>query len=119
MNFLKENNEFENCVKNVCVYCMNLQKWSPLKNKYPKVYDVCHKRKGVFDFIIKYSSNEIKPFPMTKLLTYQDYVDKYKDRHFKISQFYGNLTLDKYKENIENIKKLIKKEGEAERTRTI
>ena len=113
MNFLKENNEFENCVKNVCVYCMNLQKWSPLKQKYPKVYDVYNKRKGVYDFINKFSSNEIKPFPVTKLLTYEDYIDKYKDRHFKISQFYGNLTVDKYNENIENIKELIKKEGEA------
>jgi hypothetical protein len=113
MNFLKENNEFENCVKNVCVYCMNLEKWSPLKQKYPKVYDVYNKRKEVYDFINKFSSNEIKPFPVTKLLTYEDYTKKYKDRHFKISQFYGNLTVDKYKENIKNIKELIKKEGEA------
>ena len=113
INFLKENKNFEDCIKHICVYCMNLKKWSPLKNKYSIIYDVCNLRKGVFEFISKFSSKEIKPFPITKLLTYQDYIDKYKDRHFKVSQFYGDLTIDKYKENIENIKSLIKTEAEA------
>ena len=113
MNFLKENEDFENCIKHVCIFCMNLEKWSPLKNKYSIIYDVCNKKKGVYDFISKFASKEIKPFPVTKLLTYQDYLDKYKDRHVKVSQFYGNLTLEKYKENIKNIQELIKKEGDS------
>ena len=112
MKFLKDNKDFENCIKNICIYCMNLQKWSPLKNKYPIIYKVCNNRTGVIDFINKFTDKEIKPFPVTKLLTYQDYVDKYKDRHLTVSKFYGDLTLEKYKKNLETIKKLIKKEGD-------
>ena len=113
MNFLGENKDFENCIKNVCVYCMNLERWSPLKNKYKIIYDVCNTRNGVSNFIKNFSSKEIKSFPITKLLTYQDYQDKYKDRHFKVSQFYGDLTVESYNENIKNITNLIKKEEQT------
>ena len=112
MKFLKDNKDFENCIKHICIYCMNLQKWSPLKDKYPIIYKVCSNRAGVIDFINKFTDKDIKPFPVTKLLTYQDYVDKYKDRHFTVSQFYGDLTVEKYKKNLEKIKKIIKKEGD-------
>ena len=113
MNFLGENKDFENCIKNVCVYCMNLERWSPLKKKYKIIYDVCNTRNGVSNFIKNFSSKEIKSFPITKLLTYQDYQDKYKDRHFKVSQFYGDLTVESYNENIKNITNLIKKEEQT------
>ena len=45
-------------------------------------------------FINEFSIEEIRPFSLTKLLTYKDYQDKYKERHFKISQFYGDLTVE-------------------------
>jgi serine/threonine protein kinase len=37
MDFLNDNNnkEFKDCIKNVCIYCMNLKKWGHLKEKYP------------------------------------------------------------------------------------
>lgn len=28
IDFIKENKDFENCIKNVCVFCMNLKKWA-------------------------------------------------------------------------------------------
>ena len=112
INFLKEDKDFENCIKNICVYCMNLEKWSPLKQKYPIIYDVCDNEDDVVNFINKFSSKDIKPFPITKLLTYDDYEDKYKDRHIKISEFYGDLTLEKYQKNIEGMKKLIQSDKE-------
>ena len=113
INFLGENKDFEKCIKNICVYCMNLEKWSPLKNKYKIIYGVYNTRNGVSNFIKKFSSKEIKPFPQTKLVTEQDYKDKYKDRHFKISQFYGDLTIESYNENLKNIKNLIKEEEQT------
>ena len=115
INFIKENKDFENCIKNMCIYCMNLGKWSPLKNKYKIIYGVYNDRNSVYKFISKFSSKEIKPFPITKLLTYKDYIDKYKDRHFTISSYYGDLTVEKYKKNIENIKHLIKEDGEEKK----
>ncbi len=113
MNFLKEDINFENCIKNVCVYCWNLKKWSPLKDKYKIIYNVCNMQNDVINFINKFSSTEIKAFPITKLLTYQDYLDKYKERHITISQFYGDLTPQSYKKNIEEMKLLVKKEKDA------
>ena len=36
-------------------------------------------------FIDKFSSKDIKPYPFTKLITYQDYLEKYKKYHYLIS----------------------------------
>ena len=113
INFLKENKDFENCIKKICVYCMNVQKWSILKNQYEKVHGVYNRTNDVVNFINQFSSKDIKPFPTTKLVTYNDYIDKYKDRHFSISQFYGDLTPETYQKNIEKIKLIVKEEGAA------
>ena len=110
MKFLDEDKNFKKYIKNVCVFCMNLDKWASLKDKYDLVYDVCTSQKQVVDFIKKFSSEEIKAYPLTKLITYNDYVDKYKDRHIKISQFYGDLTPETYKQNIKKMKKLVEEE---------
>jgi hypothetical protein len=91
INFLKENPEFEKCIKRICVFCQNVKYWSQLKNKYPIIDAVYRKRKEVnINFIEKYASKDIKAFPLTKLITYNEYLNKYKDRHYKISQFYGD-----------------------------
>jgi serine/threonine protein kinase len=111
INFIKEKPEFEKCIKRVCVFCWNLTKWSYLKDKYPIIDGVYKKRKEVnINFIEKYASKDIKAFPLTKLITYNEYLNKYKDRHFKISQFYGDLTPESYKENIKKMDLLIDEE---------
>ena len=40
-------------------------------------------------------------------------MDKYKERHFKISQFYGDLTPQTYQANIDKMKSLIEQEEEG------
>ena len=112
MEFLNKNKEFEKCINNVCVYCLNLKKWSKLKNDYKKVYGVFDKIKDVINFIKQSSTKEIKPFYIIKLITLNDYLVKYKDRHFMISQFYGNLNPETYKKYIENIKNNVKDKGD-------
>ena len=73
IKFLKENKDFENCIKKVCVYCWNLNKWLFLKDKYNNIIDiVCKKQADVINFINKYSSPDIKAYPLTKVITYQD-----------------------------------------------
>ena len=109
MNFLNKEPEFKSLIKNVCVYCANIQKWGPLKNKYDIIYDVVVNIKGIFDFINHFSSEKIKPYNVTKLITLDDYLDKYKDRHILISKFYGDLNPKKYNENIAKIKTSIDK----------
>ena len=68
MKFLDEDKKFKSIIKNVCVYCANIQKWGHLKNKYDIVYDVVISKKGVRHFIEDFSSENIKPYRITKLL---------------------------------------------------
>jgi len=112
MSFLENDKPFKDCIDKICVYCMDYDKWSFLKDKYEKIFDVYTDPDEVIEFINKFSSNDIKPFPITKILTYQDYIDKYKDRHIKISSFYGDMTVEEYKKNIKNMGLLIDFEGE-------
>ena len=115
MKFLDENPQFKSIIKNACVFCQNVEKWSPLKNKYNIIYDVSREPKSVVEFIKHFSLEEIKPYRVIKLITLKDYLKKYKDRHFKISQFYGDLTPETYKENIKKMKSLIEEEKKEDK----
>ena len=110
MSYLNSNIDFKNCIMKVCIFCWNLSKWSSLKDKYDIIYGVYNTQADVRKFIQKYSTKEIKPFHLTKLITFHDYMDKYKDRHQKISEFYGNMSIEDYKKNLEEMKKLVKQE---------
>ena len=113
MLFLEQNQDFKVCIINACIYCLNLAKYMPLKNKYSILYGVYNRQFEIVDFIKKFSSNKIKPFPITKLVTYEDYKEKYKKSHFTISQFYGKLTEEDYKIYYEKMKDLIEKDSKA------
>ena len=115
IKYLIKNREFLQCINKICVYCLDLNKWSPLKNKYnDKVYGVFNTTRDIISFIYKFAREDIKPFPITKLLTYNDYCEKYKYRHFRISSFYGDLTPETYNQNIKRINQLIKNEGKEQ-----
>ena len=111
MNYLSENKEFFDCINNVCIYCMNINKYMSLKENYPKIHnDIYNKPKDVLNFINKYSDAKIKAYPMTKLITFQEYKDKYRNRHFKVSNFYGNINLDIYTKYFKRMKYLVDEE---------
>ena len=113
MEYLNKNKDLKNCIANACVFCYNLGTWSKLLNKYNNILrGVYNIQTQVAEFIKKYSSKDIKPFPLTKLITLADYNNKYKDRHKKISEFYGNMSVEDYKKHLEEMKKLIKTEAE-------
>ena len=114
MAFLEENQDFKKCIINACIFCLNLKKYYPLKNKYPILHgNIYNRHFEVVNFINSFSNKKIKPFPVTKLITYEDYVQKYKDRHFKISQFYGNLTKETYNEYYQKMKAIIENESNS------
>ena len=114
MDFLEANQDFKRCIINACIYCLNVKKYKPLKDKYNILHnDIYNRQFEVVNFINMFSAKEIKPFPSTKLVTYEDYIQKYKDRHFKISQFYGNLTKETYEEYYKKMKDLIEKESNS------
>ena len=111
MKYMSKNKEFFDCIKNVCIYCMNINKYVSLKEKYPKIHDdIYNKPKDVLNFISKYSDANIKAYPMTKLITFHEYKDKYQNRHSKISSFYGNINLDIYTKYFKRMKYLVEEE---------
>jgi hypothetical protein len=71
---------------------------------YIIVQSICTKQSEVIDFINKNASTEIKPFHITKLITLNNYLGKYKERHFQISKYYGDLTIQSYKDYLEKMK---------------
>ena len=99
MEFISQNKEFEDIIKNVCIFCKNINKYQNLKNKYTKLHDdIYNQRDDVLNFINKNSDANIKVFQITKLITLKEYKDKYKDRHLTISEFYGNKNLEKFED---------------------
>ena len=110
MNFLiKEKLKY--CFQYICIFCMNIKKYLPLKERY-NIVDVFNKTEDVINkFINMYNKKEIKPFKMTKLITFEIYKKKYFDSHIKISDFYGDLTVESYKEKLKEIEKLINEDS--------
>ena len=108
MDYINQNQKFEDCIKNICIYCMEISKYQHFKMEYPKIHeDIYNRQKDVINFINKSSDTNIKPYPITKLITFQEYKEKYKERHLKISEFYGNIDLDKYEKFYKKISGLI------------
>ena len=105
--FLDENKNFKNCIKSIFIYCKNIKKYNDLKGT-DLIYDVDSSTKKAIKFIKDFSSKDIRPFPLTKLVRIEDYFEKYKKNHKEISKFYGDLKPEDFKKNLKEIKKVIK-----------
>ena len=93
MGFLSEQVNFGNCLRNICIYCVSQN----ILNE-------------VIKFINNTSTDNIIPFPLVKIITYSDYLNKYKYESSLMSGFYGDLTPKSFEYYFERIKFLIKKE---------
>ena len=111
--FLNENKEFEKCIQNTLIYNNNIKANFNIENL--KILNVFNNKKDINDLISILSSKDINPFPLAKLIKYQDYLEKYKIFHKKISQFYGDLTKESYEKYFNKIKLLIEKEEKEKR----
>lgn len=93
---------------------MKKKEYLKFKVDYPKLHDdIYNVRNKIIEFIEKTSSKDIKPYKLIKLVKYEDYIEKYKNRHFLISLFYGDLTPEIYQHNYDKIENLIKEKGET------
>ena len=111
INFLNENKNFDSYISNYCIYYRDKNDYSHFKDKFPKLHeDIYSKRKEIIHFIYKTSSKDINPYPITKVKTFEDYEDKYKEKHIKISYFYGDLSPRTYQKYFKLIKELIREE---------
>jgi hypothetical protein len=111
--FLDKNSNFKTIIKNVCIYCHNIKKYNNLPKKYNIIKAVWCTRDPVVNFIKKSSSENIVPFPLVKLVSYENYKKKYNTLHLIISLFYGENNEKTFEENYEKMEKLIDKEKEC------
>ena len=97
--------EYIICFNNIYIYS-NVNKTFTFKNekKKQKIF------KNFYEFLNNNKSEKFKPFPLNKLIKFEDYKTKYIRSHRKISTFYGNLTKETYKEKINEIDELIKED---------
>ena len=110
-NYLNNNKQFRECINKLCIYCLKPDNYINEQNESPEFINlISNDPKKVGDYIKNFSSKDIKPFPLTKLVTLRDYLDKYKERHKKISEFYGDLDLESYQKSLEKIKEVIDKD---------
>ena len=107
IDYLNSNSDFKKCINKVCIFCPNFDNLKNLKNKCNNdIYKIYNKQSEIKEFIKKFSSRDIKPFSITKLYTYNDYISKYKILHLKISELYGNKSFEDYGNDIEKKIKL-------------
>ena len=107
-------NRYDHLIKNICIYCMNVDNYLHLKinnNKIKGVYNTCE---DIVKFIKDISSEEFIQYPITKIISYNDYKNKYYERHEKISEFYGDLTKETYKEYSQKLLKYINSKKEKD-----
>ena len=110
LNYIKDDNDFKQCINKICIYCMKPKNHSHLKDDFNElpIEIITKKKDEVIKFIKDNSLKEIKPFPLTKLIRFEDdYLKKYKERHSKVAEFYGNLNPEDFKKNFEKIEDVI------------
>lgn len=113
MDFLIEN-QYEKFFQNICIYCLDFEKYSNLSIKYNKIKGIYNSPEQVMKFIEDTESDKIKEFSTTKILSYFDYTDKYYERHEKIAEFYGDLTKETYNEYYQKMKNYINSKDEKD-----
>ena len=107
MDLLNESKDFEDCIKNYCIYCIKKKEHIHFKNDYPKLHNNIYTlNENIVTFIKETGSEDIKPYPMTRLIKFNDY----KERHLKISEYYGDLNINTYEEYLKNKKEVIKED---------
>ena len=117
--FLIENKAFKNCINHLCIYCKHPENYYKYKNEDPNfIYGIEKTIKNILKFIIITSSKDIEPFSLTKLVLLKNYLKKYKERHKKISHFYGNLTKEIYDKNMEKMKVIIAQDEKDKKMKT-
>ena len=106
-DFINQNNEFFNYIQNTIIFTQNLDRYSNIKIEELKILDISNNYKDIIKFIDITSSEDIKQYSSTNIITYQNYLDKYKKFHYEISKFYGDLSFETYKYYIEKIGNLL------------
>ena len=101
-------NKQEKCFQHICIFCRDIEQYKDLKIKYNKIEGIYNTKRNIIkSFIKKYSNQNIKPFPVVKFITYEEYQNEYFYSHLLISLYYGHTSQQSYLKNYEKLKILI------------
>ena len=105
--FLNEKKQFAKYIQNTVIFNKNKKDVNiePLT-----IYETCDNKEAIKNLIISFSSKNIKPLIINKLIKYQDYLDKYKIFHKQISNFYGDLSSETFIKYYEKLKVILEEE---------
>ena len=76
------------------------------------IKNVCYTPGPVINFIKKYSSTDILPFPLVKVVTYNNYKKNYQKYHQCIASFYDKYDQKTFKEKYKKLEELIKEDAQ-------
>ena len=114
ISFIKSRNDYQSLFIGACIYTMNLEKYSKVKQKNSDfIYDVCNNLKSVVEFIQKTAENskiENQKYFINSIINLYTYNDYYNKLHKELSNLYGNETEKVFNSNYELIKKNLSKE---------
>ena len=98
-------------ITHICIFCDKTKYYLSKKKEDDNIYTT--KEEVVRQFIKKIKSKKIKPYPINKLVTYEEYKNKFEYfyGHSIISAFYGELNNDIYIEKLNKIKNIIDKDN--------
>ena len=114
ITFLNSDDDIKNIIHKFCINYDYLKKWHCFENlNYIKI-ETFKEKSDIINFIKENSKLNSISFPLTKLITYDDYMDGYiyKYLHQKISYYYGNLSKETYRSHLDKLGTLIDYENE-------
>ena len=114
VSFIKSKNDYRSLFIGACIYTMNYQKNSKIKeNNSDFIYDICTNSESVIEFIQKTSENskiENQKYYINSIISLYTYKDDYFKLHKELSNFYGDESERVFNFNYELIKTSLSKE---------
>ena len=97
----------QSIIDNVIIFCFYVDKYLPLKNKYSKLKNVVNNFTSIFSNLNDISINNDSNIIGNKMITLDEYKDKYINLHKKLAEFfnsnYYSMTYESsYKDNFNN-----------------
>ena len=99
-SMLDKNPDFKTIIKNVCILTKDKGKCENLIDLFDSIQYVSCASVCVDNFIKETSTEDTLPFPQSKyIITYEEYLKKYKILHKMISKYYVANSKDLFEEN--------------------
>ena len=91
-------------INNIIIFCFYIDKYIPLKNKYSKIKNVLNSFPDIFDNLKDSNFGDDSNLIGCKIITFEDYQNKYIKFHKKISEFFNsNYSPVKFDNSYKNI----------------